>query len=51
MGGKDKLICPLIEAGDPMRKMRHYCRKEECAWWDDPDHQCIIITMGRKGET
>jgi len=41
-------ICPLIElSSDKERIDIPICLKEKCAWYDDKNNQCILITIGR----
>lgn len=45
-GGKDDKVsfCPLLYTHSGISL---YCKKENCAWWNDDDEECAVLTLGR----
>jgi len=41
---KDVSICPLLFT----KRYDNTCMGLRCAWYDDKNNQCILITLGRK---
>jgi len=45
--------CPLAILGKTHEEIlnahfdEYNCNKEDCAWYDDKNNQCILITIGR----
>jgi len=43
--GEEIEVCPLLSAG---KNFKVYCLKEECAWWDDVDRNCVLRVIADK---
>lgn len=35
-------MCPILTAG---ATLAHKCQAEECAWYDEVDYHCAIVTI------
>ena len=47
------MMCPLMIIGDYLKKGGQYgeignCLKEECAWWDDGEPDCAMLTLAKE---
>lgn len=50
----EKLICPLraiIQGGAAGLKTKAMYCTDACAWWDDPNSQCCMMTIAGKIST
>jgi len=39
-------ICPILSINQHQRQgLDVYCRKEDCAWYSKPNHECAVWLM------
>lgn len=39
-------ICPLLLIGkDPAVLAKAYCKKNDCAWWDETLNGCVVMNL------
>ena len=38
------VICPMARGGG----LTTHCLEDECAWWDEIEGRCIVVSLGRK---
>lgn len=42
-------MCPLFLASSEFSQAEYcYCRKHECAWWDEKKQECALLAIAKK---
>jgi len=41
---KEEKICPISFAND---ESDVYCKRERCAWWDEANGMCALVSIAR----